>query len=320
MTALRSAFSAVDPAFSAVTGARPELHRLIDVDAHEGPTYVAGEDALYVTTVARLGPSGSPRTRIRRIALDGTRPGLEPDRITTVAADLAMPNGMTSVGGRLLVCEQGGWWADARLSLVEPATGSTTTVLDRVDGRRLNSPNDVVVHRDGSTWFTDPGYGYLQGFRPPPQRRDAVYRLDRTGRVDVVTDRIDKPNGIAFSPDGTVLYVADSGANQEPGSFYPDRPHHVLSFDIVGPGSVGAPRVLDQTGPGCPDGLAVDEAGRIYLSCADGIRVVAPEGRLLGLIHLPGAVNFTFGGAERNHLYITADTAVWVAVLDTKGA
>jgi gluconolactonase len=177
------------------------------------------------------------------------------------------------------------------------------------------------VHPDGSVWFTDPSYGYLQGFRPEPKTGDFVYRLDPGSTTPVVmADSLDKPNGIAFSADGSVVYLADSGANQEPGSFHRDRPHHVYAFEIVDSHRLGRRTQLDVTTPGCPDGVTVDEAGRVYISCAAGVRVVSPRGELLGRINLPGAVNFTFGGRDRNRLFITTDTALWVAVLDTKGA
>lgn len=316
------AFVADDPAFADVTGSLPLLAKVVDVDAHEGPTYLAGEDALYVTTVPSRRSRGAPRAFVKRIALDGDVYGLGPERVTRVPSDVVMPNGMTrDVDGSLLVCDQGDLRHSARLARVDPMTGATTTVVDHWHRLPLRSPNDVVVRSDGTIWFTDPSYGYLQGFRPRPPGRDALYRYDPAGDdLVIVADHLDKPNGLVFSPDETVLYVGDSGANQEPGSFHPDRPHHVYAYDLLGRRSLGAERVLDVTEPGIPDGLAVDVAGRVYVSCADGIRVLDPGGRLLGRIRLPGAVNFTFGGPEGNHLYITADTAVWVAVLDTKGA
>jgi gluconolactonase len=114
--------------------------------------------------------------------------------------------------------------------------------------------------------------------------------------------------------------VTDSGANQEPGSSYRDRPHHVYAYDVLGGCRLSRERVVDVTTPGIPDGITVDEQGRVYVSCATGVRVLSPEGDLLGRINLAGTVNFAFGGRDGNHLFITTDTAVWVAVLDTKGA
>ena len=180
----------------------------------------------------------------------------------------------------------------------------------------LNSPNDVVVKSDGSVWFTDPSYGHLQDFRPEPQIGDYVYQLDPVaGLLAVVADSFDKPNGLAFSPDETILYVGDSGANQEPGSYYPGRPHHIKAFDVIDGRRLAGERLFCVTTPGFPDGIKVDAEGRVYASSFGGVQVFSPDGDLLGEIALPGAVNFTFGGPDRNVLFITTDDAVWAAVL-----
>jgi gluconolactonase len=233
-----------------------------------------------------------------------------------------MPNGMTlAPDGRLLVCEQGSLSAPARISRVDPATGLTETVVETWNGLPLNSPNDVVVKSDGTVWFTDPSYGHLQGFRPTPRVGDFVYRYDpTTGHLSVVADSFDKPNGLAFSPDESVPYVTDSGANQEPGSFHPNRPHHVAAFDVVGGRQLRHPRLFAVTTPGFPDGIAVDGAGRVYVSSFSGVQVFNDLGDLIGEIQVQGAVNFTFGGPDHNLLFITSDSAVWAAVLQATGA
>ena len=136
----------------------------------------------------------------------------------------------------------------------------------------------------------------------------------------MVADDFDKPNGLAFSPCGSVLYIGDSGANHEPGTFEPARPHHIRSFDVTPAGELANGRLFCVIEPGHPDGIKVDSEGRVYCSAFDGVHVFSPEGCLLGKIRLPGAVNFTFGGADRNILFITADSAVWAAVLNVKGA
>src|SRR5918992_473837 len=194
--------------FAAVLGDHARLVHVVDTDAHEGPAYVADEHALYVTTLPR------PHAQIRRIDLDGPR-------ISTVPAAVTMPNGMTlAPDERLLVCEQGSLSAPARISRVDPATGLTEPVVEAWHGLPLNSPNDVVVKSDGTVWFTDPSYGHLQGFRPEPRVGDFVYRYDpTTGHLSVVADSFDKPNGLAFSPDESVLYVADSAGRVYVSSF-----------------------------------------------------------------------------------------------------
>jgi gluconolactonase len=218
-----------------------------------------------------------------------------------VREDAGAANGMAlGRDGRLVVCEQLG----GALAAVDPATGARRLLVDG-----FNSPNDVVVKRDGTIWFTDPSYGWLQGFRPRPRLRDGVRRYDpATGAVTTVTESLDKPNGLCFSPDESILYVGDSS----------DR-RHVKAFDVLADGRLAAERVFAPIEPGFPDGLVVDSEGRVYSSSAGGIQVFGPSGRRIGEIELPGAVNFCFGGAERNTLFITTDTAIYAAHLDAKG-
>ncbi len=135
----------------------------------------------------------------------------------------------------------------------------------------------------------------------------------------MVADSFDKPNGLAFSPDERILYIGDSGANQEPGSYYPERPHHIKAFDVADGHLLENERLFCVTTPGFPDGIKVDAEGRVYASYFSGVQVFDPEGELIGEIRLPGAVNFTFGGLDRNVLFITADDAIWAAVLNTTG-
>jgi gluconolactonase len=265
--------------------------RLIEVDAHEGPVYVAEEDALYFTTV----PRPRPRVDIRRLALDTLT-------VSVVREDAGAANGMAlAPSGHLVVCEQ----LAGALALVDRASGAREPLVDG-----FNSPNDVVVKGDGTIWFTDPSYGWLQGFRPPPARPDGVHRYDPvTGAVTAEAESLDKPNGLCFSPDESVLYVTDSGAG-----------HHIKAFDVLDGGRLAGERVLAEFEPMHPDGIKVDTDGRIYASFPGGVRVLEPDGSLAGEIELPGAVNFSFGGPERDVLFITADTAIYAAHLEAKGA
>ena len=278
------------------------------MNAHEGPVYVAGEDALYFTTV----PVEPGRSSIKRLALAN-------GEVEVFVADANGANGMTlDREGRLVVCEQGSLGAASAITRLDLASGERSVVVDSWAGLPFNSPNDVVVASDGPVWFTDPSYGFLQGFRPEPRVGDFVYRHDpATGRTDVVADSFDKPNGIALSPDEATLYVTDSGAIHAPGSFDVGRPHHVMAFDVIGGRRLGPARLFAVIAPGIPDGLKCDAAGRVYVSSASGVQVFAPDGDPLGEIALPGAVNFCFGGPERDVLFITADTAVWAADLST---
>jgi gluconolactonase len=274
--------------------------RIAETDAHEGPVYVAAEHALYFTTQAGA---------IKRLALDS-------GEIKALALDAHMPNGMAlSHDGRLILCEQGSLLWPAAISAIDRATGEREVLVDNWRGEPFNSPNDVVVRHDGTIWFTDPSYGHLQGFRPEPRLGDYVYRHDpATGVTEVVDDSFLKPNGIAFSPDGDTLYVTDSGANQEPGSFRVGMPHHIVAFTVNDEGRLRDRRLLAVTMPGFPDGLKTDGAGRIYASAFSGVQVFSPAGNLLDEIDLPGAVNFAFAGDD---LLITADTAVWSVSLDS---
>jgi gluconolactonase len=297
------------PAFEKVLGGRPRLERVAEVDAHEGPVYFPDEDALYFTTVPEHG-----RSAIKRLELASRS-------ITTVVADTNGANGMTADRvGNLVVCEQGSYRQPARISRLDRTTGSRATIVDHWDGARFNSPNDVVVTSDDVIWFTDPSYGALQNFKGAPEVGDFVYRHDpATGHTAVVADGFDKPNGIAMSPGERVLYVTDSGANQEPGSFHVDRPHHIQAFDVHGGRHLRNRRLFAVTHPGFPDGIKVDLDGHVYASCFRGVLVFDAVGELIGEIVVPGAVNFTFAGRERNVLMITADTALWSVTLDTKG-
>ena len=286
-----------------------QLRRVAETDAHEGPVYVASEHALYFTSLPR-----EREVAIRRLDLAG-------GAVTTVRKSANGANGMTlGLDGRLIVCEQGSMTEPARITRVDRATGAADTLADGCEGVPFNSPNDVVVRRDGSIWFTDPSYGFLHGFRPQPRTGDFVYRRDPvSGAVAVVADSFDKPNGIAFSPDERTLYVTDSGANQEEGSFYSDRPHHIVAFDVVD-GQLANERLFAEVAPGFPDGIKTDNAGRVYASSFSGVQVFDPAGGHIAEIELPGAVNFTWGGADRDVLLITTDTAVWAAELNAKGA
>lgn len=280
---------------TAVTALRRPV-RLVETDAHEGPVY-AGE-ALYFTSLPREG-----RVAIRRLDLASRE-------VTTLREESNMANGMClDAGGRLLVCEQGTRSEPARIARVDPRTGAHEVVVDEWRGLPFNSPNDVVVARDGAIWFTDPSYGFLQGFRPRPRLGDRVYRHDpRSGRTDVVAEGFDKPNGIALSPGEETLYVTDSGA-----------PRHVMAFPMRDGRPLGPGRPLAVVTPGSPDGIKCDAGGRVYVSSLGGVQVHAANGDPLGRIPLPGAVNFCFGGPERDVLFITTDTAVWAAALDAKG-
>jgi gluconolactonase len=300
----RSPFVLHTPEFRDVLGDAPRLTRVVDTDAHEGPVYLPSEDALLFTSLPRRAGAPHPVVAVRRLALDGARFPLEPDRITTLRADANVANGMALDGqARLIVCEQGTHTTNAAV------TREGRVLASSWNGLPLNSPNDVAVTSDGSVWFTDPSYGWLQGFRPQPLLGDNVLRRDPLdGSVSIVAGGFDKPNGLCFSPDERTLYVGDNGA-----------PHRLLAFEVIEERRLGQARPIFDFGPGQPDGLKTDTAGRIYASSGTGANVLTPDGGLMGEIVLPGAVNFCFGTAERNVLFITNDDAIWAAQLAATG-
>ncbi len=194
-------------------------------------------------------------------------------------------------------------------------------VVDRFEGRRLNSPNDVVVRSDGTIWFTDPPYGILsnrEGYKAAPeQAANHVFCYDpATGRLHAVTDQVQEPNGLAFSPDESVLYVSDtSAALQRLGR----GNHHIVAFDVEGLQLSGM-RVVAAVSPGLPDGFRIDRHGWIYTSSLDAVQVLHPDGTLLGRIPVPEKVgNLTFGGPRRDELFIAASTSLYRIRLDTQG-
>jgi gluconolactonase len=215
-------------------------------------------------------------------------------------------NGNTVDGdGRLLSCQQG-----TRTLTRTEADGRVTTLAASFRGRRLNSPNDVVAKNDGSIWFSDPPYG----IRPEQIEQDAsrVYRLDPGAREPVaVAEDLTRPNGLCFSPDERLLYIANSDADY----------HHVRRFRVRDDGSLAGGEVFCVIDPGVPDGMRVDEQGRLWCTAGDGVQVFNPEGALIGKVLTPQVgANCCFGGSDRRTLFITAVSAVWALELGVRGA
>lgn len=256
--------------------------------------------------------SDIPNQRILRWAADAASGG----SVTTFRQPSNFSNGQTrDRQGRLVTCEHGN-----RRVIRTEANGGLTVLADSFQGKRLNSPNDVVVHSDGSIWFTDPTYGILsdyEGYRAAPdQPVHGVYRVDGTsGDISLVVDDFCQPNGLAFSPDERVLYIADSGASHD-GS----KPRHIRAFDVDG-GMLTRDREFAVIDAGIPDGIRTDLAGNLWSSAADGVHCFAPDGHRLGKILVPEVVaNLTFGGPRRNRLFITATTSLYAIYVTTTGA
>jgi gluconolactonase len=305
-------------AFYSVLGSGFRRPVLMETNAHEGPVYVASEHALYFTTVPEPGPKN---IAIKRLKLAGKAFPFGAQALDTIQFPSNMANGMTfDRDGRLLICEQGTRETSARISRLDLKTRSVATVVDQWRGLHFNSPNDVVVKSDRTVWFTDPNYGEVQGFKDASEVGTYVYRHDpATGETVVVADSFNKPNGLAFSPDESVLYITDTGANQAPGTYFAGLPHHVCAFDVHDSRHLRNERLFAVINPGVPDGIKLDVQGRVYTSSATGVQVFTPEGDLLGEIIAPGVANFTFGGPDNDVLFILGDTVIWQAKLAVAG-
>lgn len=220
------------------------------------------------------------------------------------------PNGNTlDHEGRLVTCEHG----HRRVSRTEH-DGQVTTITDRFEGKRLNSPNDLVVQSNGSIWFTDPSYGIdsdYEGIKAESEIHACyVYRCDPiSGRVDLVADDFIRPNGLAFSLDERHLYIADS------------RQNHIRVFDVTNTGTLQNGRVFATCTNGGFDGLRLDDAGRIWAAEGDGVHCFDPDGTLIGKVLMPEPVsNLVFGGLKRNRLFVTATSSVYSLLLTVNGA
>jgi len=224
-------------------------------------------------------------------------------------------NGNTVDGaGRLVTCEH-----LSRSVTRTEHDGRVTTLAERFEGKRLNSPNDVVVKSDGSIWFTDPSYGILtdyEGVRAEPELHCNVYRIDPDGALDIVADDFVKPNGLAFSPDEKFLYIADTGATHDP-----DGPRHIRKVELAADGrSLGASHVHAECTVGLFDGFRLDTAGRIWTSAGDGVHCLTPDGTLIGKVRVPETVaNVAFGGPKRNRLFICGTTSLYSVYLTANG-
>ncbi len=218
--------------------------------------------------------------------------------------------------GQLVSCEHG-----RRCISLTDSAGAVQILVDRFDGKRLNSPNDLVVKSDGSIWFTDPPYGILgdaEGYKSESQVIGCyVYRYDpATQELSAQILDIQRPNGLAFSPDESVLYVADMSIVDFP----TQGRRHLVAYDIAAGRKPANRRVIAEVSPGIPDGFRVDQSGRIFCSCEDGILVLAADGQRLGKIPVPERVsNCTFGGPGEDELFITASTSLYHIHLVTQG-
>jgi len=267
----------------------------------EGPVYFPATDLLIWSDI--------PNNRMLRWA-----PGMG---VGVYRAPSNYSNGNTrDREGRLVSCEHG----ERRVTRTEH-DGSITVIASHFEGKRLNSPNDVIVDSEGAIWFTDPDYGIIsdyEGYRSDSEiGRCNVYRVSPGDtQVRLVSDDFVKPNGLAFSPDESKLYIADSAASHDD-----NAPRHIRLFDVASNGALRNGRVFVEMQSGVPDGMRVDEHGNVWTSAEDGVHCYAPDGALLGKILIPEVVaNLTFGGPRRNRLFITATSSVYALHVGVRGA
>ena len=216
--------------------------------------------------------------------------------------------------GRIVTCEH----LTRRVTRTEH-DGRITVLADAFQGKRLNSPNDIVVKSDDSVWFTDPSFGiggFYEGLKAQAELPTNVYRIDADGTIDVVAEGINFPNGLAFSPDESILYVVESRAN----------PRRILAFDVQGGRTLANQRVAIDAGPGSPDGFRLDVDGNLWCGWGmgapglDGVHVFNPSGKLIGRIDLPErCANLCFGGVHRNRLFMAASTSLYSLYVNTQG-
>jgi gluconolactonase len=295
-------FEIIDEAFRRLLGPAPELIEVASGFAFsEGTCYVPQGDFFVWSDI--------PNDRIHRWS--------ERDGLGLFRQGAGKANGNTVDGqGRVLSCETAG----RQVSIAEADGRLVGTLVDRYQGRRLTSPNDIVVKSDGSIWFTDPDYGAIDTTvghgQPAEQTANRVYRLEpASGQLTALAEDFDKPNGLCFSPDERRLYISDSGATHGA-----DRPHHVRLFDVIDGRRLANGQLFAEITPHVPDGMRVDAEGNLYVTAGDGVQVFAPDGRPLGKILTPQvAANCAFGGPNGDLLLIAATSSVWRLRLQTRG-
>jgi gluconolactonase len=288
-------FNALDPRFARVDGDEWIEHLYTGGRWTEGPAYFPAGRYLVFSDI--------PNERILRW-----------DECTGAVGVFRQPSGYANGhtvdrSGRLISCEQG----NRRVTRTEH-DGALTVIADRYEGKRLNSPNDVVEHSDGSIWFTDPSYGIDSDYEGNRAESEIgachVYRVDpASGQVRIVADDFHRPNGLAFSADETRLYIADT------------RRRHIRRFEVKDDGKLHGDTVFAECDAGSFDGLRLDEASRVWAAAHDGLHCFDPDGTLIGKLLLPEIVsNLTFGGPKRNHLFITASSSLYAIRVNINGA
>ncbi|KAJ5353954.1 hypothetical protein N7541_006518 [Penicillium brevicompactum] len=314
------AFHAHDEQFQAILGSTPSLELLLEKGypfAHEAGIYIAATRELFITSNKCTNADGTPDIKITRVNLSNN-----PVTADEITPDIPMGNGGVNRGADALICGQGTLDRPSGLySMSVEAPYSSRLVIGDFLGRPFNSVNDVVVHSDGSIWFTDPTYGFEQGYRPDPALPSQVYRFKPgNGSIRAVADGFGHPNGICFSPDEKTVYITDTDKQNGDGTI--DHRKASAMYDLLcfcvadgwanlvrntssyafdvsvyhGEPFLTNRRLFAATDAGIPDGIKCDLDGNVYSGCGDGIHVWSPGGVLLGRVRIDGGcANFCFG-------------------------
>lgn len=294
-------FQTIEPEFGACFVGHARVERLwTGARWSEGPVwFAAGRYLLW---------SDIPNNRILRFdETDGS--------VSTFRQPSNNANGHTvDRQGRLISCEH----LSRRVTRTEH-NGDITVIADRFEGKRLNSPNDVVVKSDGSIWFTDPSYGILMDYEGDRAASEIgachLYRVDPSGEIRIAADDYVKPNGLAFSPDESLLYVADTGITHDP-----EGPKHIRCHRVGEDGRLSGGERFAVCTEGVFDGFRLDRDGRIWTSAADGVHCLNADGSLIGKVHIPELVaNVCFGGPKLNRLFIAGTTSLYSVYLNVNG-
>ena len=294
-------FDIIDPRFRHYVLPNAPLLKLADGFGWlEGPVWFGDHDCLLFSDI--------PNDRLMRWS--------EHSGVTVFRSPSGFTNGNTRDRlGRLISCSH-----RHRCLFRTEWDGTVSVIADRFEGKRLNSPNDVVCRSDGSLWFSDPTYGIntdYEGGKQESELPPSVYRLDEGGELTLVAGDFQGPNGLAFSPDERLLYIAETGRQ-----FAADPTQHIRAFDrpsareLLGPG-----RIFHKTAPGFTDGFRCDQDGNLWVSAADGVHCISPDGVLLGRIKVPNLVsNLAFGGRNRSRLFICASHTLYAIYTNQRGA
>jgi gluconolactonase len=295
-------FEIIDPRFRHFVLVNAPLQKLGDGFRWlEGPVWFGDRNCLLFSDI--------PNDRIMRWS--------EETGVSVFRRPAGFPNGQTrDHEGRLITCSH-----HNRCITRTEFDGAVTVLADRFEGKRLNSPNDVIVKSDGTIWFSDPPYGIqtdYEGGKQEQEQKPRVYRLDpRSGALSVITDDFDGPNGLCFSPDERRLYIVETGLLA-----VDDPVKNIQVFDVDESGAgIRNGRVFHTIAPGNADGIRSDDDGNIWSAAGDGVHCIDPSGALLGKIKVPSTVsNITFGGRYRSRLFICASQALYAIYTNKRGA